>query len=54
MRPAPALKPGAWLGEILRAVLSWVLALVAVFPALIIYAADRLTSCIIKWRGGRD
>jgi hypothetical protein len=48
--PKPSERPG----EFLRAVLGWLLALLVALPALIIYAADRMTSCIIRRRGWRD
>ena len=54
MSRPPTLKPHEHFTEMLRGMASWFLALLVAIPALVIYAADWVTSCIIRRRGGRD
>lgn len=42
------------LGEFLRFLLGWVLAILMLIPALIIFLADKLTMWRIRRRGGID
>jgi hypothetical protein len=54
MSQRPTLKPHEHFGESLRAMAAWLLVVLVAIPGLVIHAADRLTSCIIRKRGGRD
>lgn len=42
------------LGELFRFLLGWVLAILMLIPALVIYLADKLTMSRIRRRGGID